>query len=168
MVAVGGGVDAGVDVGTDVGVDVGADVGTPIVVDELGSVVFSSCSCLEIEPDFSFFLSFAAVVIKTIPTIKKTNATTNTPYVMIRSFGCFLVKVVPGPSTMIISVLLVDSMIGSHSAGVPCLTRLVQGRSLRSLQQPIVRDKAVIGTIRESDTPMTNGPCNAEKCVTTI
>ena len=143
MVAVGG------------GVDVGADVGTSIVVDEMG--------------DFSFFLSFAAaIVINTIPTIKKTNATTNTPNAMIRSFGYFLVKVVIGPSTMTISVLLEDSMIGSHSAGVPCLTRLVQGRSLRNLQQPIVRDKAVIGTIRKSDPTMTNRTCNAEKCVTTI
>jgi len=169
VVAVGGGVDVGADVGGRVDVD----VGTPIVVDAMGSVVFSSCSCLEMEPDdFSFFLSFAAVVIKTIPTIKKTNATTNTTKEIIRSFEYFLVKVVSGPSIMIISELLEDSMmcIGIHSADVPCLVRLVQSRSLFSLHLPLVllRDKDVIGTGRKSDTTITNRICNAEKCVITI
>lgn len=105
------------------------DVGTPIVVDGMGSSVGFSCSCLQLEPDdFSFFSlarSFAAIVINTIPTIKKINATANTTSVMIRALEYFLPKVVPGPSKIIISVLLEGSMIGNdwfthRRCSVPC------------------------------------------------
>lgn len=125
------------DGGTPIVVDRTDSVGTPVVVDRMDSVVFSSCSCLEMEPDdFSFFWSFAAVVINTIPTIKKIKATANTTSVMILSFECLLLKVVSGPSDIIISVLLADSMIGktgSQSASVLCLARSVLGQSLVSL-----------------------------------
>ena len=143
------------------------DVGTPIVDDGMGSVVRFCCSCLQLEPDdFSFFSlawSFAAIVINTIPTIKKTNATASTTSVMIRALEYVFPKVVSGPSKIIISVLLDGSMIGkagSHSADAPCHARLVPGRSLVSPQLALVLEMGFDkGTAPKSDTTITNKTC---------
>ena len=148
LVAVGGREDVGrkVDLGRRSDVGDRVDVGTPIVDDGTGSVGRFSCSCLQLEPgDFSFLFSlarsFAAIVINTIPTIKKTNAIASTASVMIRALEYLFPKVVSGASKIIISVLLEGSMIGktgSRSADASCHARLVPGRSLFSPQLALV------------------------------